>query len=263
MRLTRLLSRRSAASEESQTGRDARKPEAPSAAKLQRAFEQEMPDVAFVKARRAYFESVGQPVVDRARYFVLCVVLGAVVLALAWAIVQMMPLKEVRPWVVKVDEVRGQVELDKDAASSVVNYEPGRAVLERELFTFVQQLWSINADAPELSEVGHKEAYLRTRGKATSEFRDFMSREQVYQRIKTTPGLVRSVERRTISFQGGGEVALVRFDTVERTRAQPQAIRRQWLMLVQFRQIALTDAAEIEANPLGLFITHFEISEER
>lgn len=234
-----------------------------SAAAAERAFAQDVPEVAFVRARQEFFEAFGGPVVERARYFVLCVTLGLVIVALAFAISAMLPLKTVQPWVVKVDDTRGTVVLDKGAADHVPNYTPGRAVLERELFDFVHKLWAINADYPALTKQGHFEAYSRTRDRAVQEFKEFIERERVYARINAEPGLVRAVERRSVAFRSEQGIAHVRFVTTERSRSTLEPVKREWIMLVQFAQRDVTTPEEIEKNPLGLYITHFETNEER
>lgn len=227
------------------------------------AFAKDAPDVGYVRARQEFYEAFGAPVVERARYFVLCVILGLVVIGLGFTIMSLFPLKTIQPWVVKVDDTRGTVVLDKGAAGPVSGYTPGRAVLERELFDFVQKLWSMNADYPTMTKSGHAEAYSRTRDRAIEEFKDFIAKEKVYTRLKSEPGLVRSVERKSVAFRSEQGIALVRFATTERTHENPEGTRREWIMLVQFAQRELTKPEDLEKNPLGLFITHFEFNEER
>jgi len=227
------------------------------------AYALDVPDVGYVRARQEFYEAFGSPVVERARYFVLCVFLCSVVVGLGFTIMSLFPLKTIQPWVVRVDDTRGTVVLDKGAAGTVSGYTPGRAVLERELFDFVQKLWSMNADYPTLTKGGHAEAYSRTRDRAVEEFKDFIGKERVYTRLKAEAGLVRSVERKSVAFRSEQGIAHVRFATTERTRENHEGTRREWIMLVQFAQREQTKPEDLEKNPLGLFITHFEFNEER
>lgn len=242
---------------------DQEAPQAPSSAAVARDYALDVPDAGYVRARHEFYEAFGGPVVERSRYFVICVALSVVVVALVVAIAGMLPLKSIQPWVIKVDDTRGTVVVDKGAAGPVSSYTPGRAVLERELFEFVHQLWSINADYPSMTKEGHAAAYSRTRDRAIQEFRDFIDKEKVYTRVKAEPGLIRSVVRKSVAFRSEQGIAHVRFSTVERTRDNHDGVQREWIMLVQFAQRPQTNEAQLEKNPLGLFITHFEFNEER
>ena len=144
-----------------------------------------------------------------------------------------------------------------------VSYTPERPVLERELFQFVERLFAINADYPRLVQDGHLAAYAYTRGRASTEFRNFLEQEKTYLRQKTNRGLIRTVERKTISFREDGGLVLIRFRSSERTQEKPAPLTRDLLLTLQFVREQSRDRAEIDINPLGIYITHFETSEER
>ena len=236
---------------------------AQSGKQLARAFEDGMPDAAFATARNQYYDSVGQPVVDRARLFVVCLVLLAVLIVQAIAFFKMIPLKSTEPYVIAVNESNGEVAKAAGEIRRAVDYTPDRPVLERELFQFVVRLYAINADYPKVVQDGHVEAYAYTRNRATVEFKTFMDAEKPYQRQKTTKGLMRTVERKTISFREDGKLVLIRFKTFERSEERPTPVMREWLMTLQFLRDQPSSTAELDTNPLGLFVTNFEIVEER
>lgn len=221
-----------------------------------------MPDAAFMAARRAYLESTGPAVVDRARLFVICVLLGAVAVIEGVALCSLIPLKEVEPYVIKVDQ-KGNVQNEGTQHQRAADYTPERPVLERELFQFIDRLYAINADYPKVVQDGHIRAYSYTRGRAITEWKDFLAKEQPYQRQATQPGLIRTTELRTISFREDGKLVLVRFATSERSAERTVPIVREWLMTLQFVRQQPTDRDELRRNPLGIYITHFEIVEER
>jgi type IV secretory pathway component VirB8 len=227
------------------------------------AFEQDFPDAAFAKARNEYYASMGTPVVDRARLFILCVVLGLIAVVEGIALIVVTPLKTTEPYVIAVDAPRGVVSNQPREVRRAADYTPERPVLERELFQFVERLYSINSDYPKGVQDGHRQAYAYTRGRASIVFREFMDREQPYQRQKATKGLVRTLEKTTMSFQEDGKLVLIRFKTMERSEDRPTAIVRDWLMTVQFTREQPTTRAELDQNPLGIYVTHFEIVEER
>lgn len=229
---------------------------------MQAEFERQMPDTAFQKAKNEYYASMGTPVVDRARLFVLCCVLGVGNMILGGVLWSMMPLKSTEPWVISVD-AKGGVTSKNDAIQRAVEYMPERPVMERELFQFVERLYTINADYPRGVQQGHVLAYAYTKGRAAIEFREFIDKEQPYQRQKTTKGLVRTVEKKTISFQEDGKLVLIRFRTLERSDERPTAIAHDYLMTIQFTREQPNTPEELDKNPLGVLITHFEIVEER
>ncbi|ABD71941.1 Type IV secretory pathway component VirB8-like (plasmid) [Rhodoferax ferrireducens T118] len=230
---------------------------------LANAFEDAMPDAAFAKARNEYYDSVGQPVVDRARLFVICILLLVIVVVLSFAFLWMIPLKTTEPYVIAIDDTNGRVSKAAGEVKRAVEYTPDRPVLERELFQFVERLYAINADYPKLVQDGHVAAYAYTRNRASNEFRSFMDVEQPYQRQKTTKGLIRKAERKTISFREDGKLVLIRFRTSERSEDRPVPVGRDWVMTLQFAREQPTTPQELDLNPLGMYITHFEIGEER
>jgi type IV secretory pathway component VirB8 len=227
------------------------------------AFEADMPDVAFVRARNEYMDSVGRAVVDRARFFVIAVTLGCICSLLVIALIVLLPLKSVEPYVVAVDASRGLVGASATSVQRAASYTPERPVLERELFQFVERLYAINADYPRVVQDGHLAAYAYTRGRATTEFRNFLELEKTYLRQKTHRGLVRTIERKTISFREDGGLVLIRFRSSERTQERPVPLTRDLLLTLQFVREQSRDRTEIDSNPLGLYVTHFEIVEER
>ena len=228
------------------------------------AFESAMPDAAFAKARNEYYESVGQPAIDRARLFVICLVLLGILVLMAIAFFRMIPLKSNVPYVVAVDAINGKVvPQSAGEVKRAAEYTPDRPVLERELFEFAQRLYAINADYPKMVQDGHIAAYAYTRGKATAEFKSFLDAEQPYQRQKATKGLARTVIKKTISFREDGQLVLIRYRTSERSDERPVPVLRDWLMTVQFVREQPTATEELDVNPLGIYITNFEVVEER
>jgi type IV secretory pathway component VirB8 len=236
---------------------------AESLAAVQAAFEAQLPDAAFARARNEYMDSVGRAVVDRARLFIAASGFLLLALLLAAMLIMVLPLKTTEPYVLAIDATRGFVGPAAASVQRAASYTPERPVLERELFQFVERLFAINADYPRVVQDGHVAAYAYTRGRAITEFRSFMDQEQTYQRQKATPGLIRTVERKTISFREDGGLVLIRFRASERTRDRPVPLLRDFLMTLQFVREQPRERSELDSNPLGVYLTHFEIVEER
>jgi type IV secretory pathway TrbF-like protein len=226
------------------------------------AFERDMPEAAFLQARREYLEATGPAAVDRARLFVAVVLVSIVAIAEGIALWALIPLKTTEPYVIPVDS-KGNIGKQAVEVQRAAEYTPERPVLERELYEFVERLYAINADYPKVVQDGHIKAYAYTRGRAITEWKDFLAREQPYQRQAAHQGLIRTVEHRTTSFREDGRLVLIRFATLERSTDRPVPITREWLMTLQFVRQQPKDEVELRRNPLGIYITHFEIVEER
>lgn len=230
---------------------------------VERSMREDLPDTAYIGARNEFYEAVGSPVVQRARFFVLLAIAMAVLGIMAVTIWSLFPLKTIQTVFVKVDEKSRTAEIDRNAAVRPTISAIPRPVLERELNDWIKALWSVNGDYPSLTKEMQEAAYIKTRNRATKEYLEFLKREQIYARIKHEPGLIRTVEPKTTTFRAEDGVAMIRFGTLERTRAQPDAKRREWLMLLQYKLEPPTKAEDVEKNPLGLYLFHFEITEER
>lgn len=229
----------------------------------ERSMREDLPDTAYLRARSEFYEAMGAPVVQRARLWVLLVLALVLIGVMALTIRSLFPLKTIQTVFVKVDEKRATAEIDRSVGvRPTINAIP-RPVLERELNDWIKALWSVNGDYPSLTKEMQEAAYIRTRDRATKEYLEFLKREQIYSRIKHEPGLIRTVEPKTTTFRAEDGVAMIRFSTLERTRALPDAKRREWLMLLQYKLEPQSKAEEVEKNPLGLYLFHFEITEER
>jgi type IV secretory pathway TrbF-like protein len=230
---------------------------------VEAAFAGETPDTGLQRTRDQFMDRSGFPAVTSARYFVLCLMQGLVIAGLVLAIIRMLPLKEVQPWVIPVNNISGEIKSDRSVAVVAKDYTPERAVLDRELFTFVRNLYGLNSDARGVVEENHVKAYHYTRDRASAEFKEWMEKGKPYQRMGATPGLVRTVERKTITYRDDAKVALIRFSSSERNSAQVAPIVTNWVMQITWIRVQPTTPEELEVNPLGLYITHFEIQEER
>jgi type IV secretory pathway component VirB8 len=233
-----------------------------SAAAAIAAFEAETPDVGLAEARKQYMDSTGQPHISASRSFVAALVLGGIAVVEGLCIKAMIPLKTVVPYVITVNEATTEVRTDRAAVTPAAQYNPSVALLDRELFDFVKNMYAMNADAIPIITQQQGRAYAYTRGKATSEFTQFIQSDQVYQRMAKTPGLVRTVEKKTISHRDDASVVLIRFSATERSKASPDGITRNFVMQMTYTRAQPSKQSEIDSNPLGIYITNFDIQEE-
>lgn len=222
-----------------------------------------MPDAAFAMAREEFYASVGRPAVAQARLFIGLMAAMLIVIIQGLVIYRLLPLKTTEAYVLAVDSSKGTVGPAAGEVRRASDYTPERPVLERELLQFVERLYAMNADYPKIVQDGQVAAYSYTRSRAAEEFKAFIDVEQPYQRQKATPGLIRKVEKKTISFQEDGKLVLIRYRTLERSVERPTPISRDWLMTLQFLRDQPTIQEILDVNPLGIFVTHFEIVEEK
>jgi len=214
----------------------------------------EAPPQAALPARDAWFEAYAVPVVERARYFTLSVVLSLAVVAAAIAIAALVPLKTVVPFVIERGE-NGAVAAIPAAAQK---YVPGVAEKRYFIAQWAKKLLTIDHyfTEPYLSD-----AYLLTRGKATAEFTDWLQKNTPIAELQKDPSLTRTVSISSVSLLQD-EVALVRLATERRSMANPAATRARFVLTVHFTVQPPRTEEELFRNPIGLFITHFAINDD-
>lgn len=207
----------------------------------------------YEKARIQWFENYGSAVVEKNRYFALTVLLTLVVIALGMALMTMAPLKSVVPYVIRVSN-DGHVTADPAGA---MPYQPGDKEKKYFLGRWTKNLLTLD---PVLTERLLTEAYEVTRGKASDEFTDFLKRTQPIEKVKSDPLLTRTASISSISFVEGN-VALIRVET-ETRRMSTEKIVDKYLVTIHYDIIPAKTDREILNNPIGLFITHFDVSED-
>lgn len=212
------------------------------------------PLTAYEKARQEYFERTGSPVVERARYFVLAALFGCAFIALVIALIQMMPLNRVEPYVVQVDKITGETSATRSAAQA---YKPGDREKQYFIVRYVRGLLEIDKNTVALSLA---EVYRNSRGKALDEFTDFVRASKPIVRARTEVDLVRNVDIKSYSLLNE-QSAIVRVETVERGLNRA-TIRKAFVVTLHFAIDPPKTEKEIMENPIGLFVTHFAINED-
>jgi type IV secretion system protein VirB5 len=164
-----------------------------------------------------------------------------------------MPLKTVEPYVVKVAD-NGLAIADRAAAQS---YRPGRA--ERTYFVsrWVQQLLTVD---PYLTERQLAEAYRMTSGLATQQMLDWMKADRPIERLQKDPGLSRSVAIVTVAPL---DETVMQVRVRAETRSLGSAVQSRTLQVtVHYAIVPPKTEAEIIQNPIGLYVTRFNVAEE-
>jgi type IV secretion system protein TrbF len=215
------------------------------------------PVAQFERAKQEFAEIYGSAVVGQARMFLLAIIafvlLGASLLLLGF----IFPLKEVRPWVVEVNPSTGVV----NRPVQVEKVSPNVAVIRTELARWVEAVFMID---PLRSGEALRWANERAAEKAVAQFAEFRGRERIYDRMRTEPEMIREAKVIAVDASRDG-TAFIFVTTSERSGsgAVPQDRVKRWRVTLNYRTSPATQEAALLANPLGLYVTFFSVTEER
>lgn len=212
------------------------------------------PDTAFLHARREWFERMGSPIVDKNRWAFIAFIELLVIIALVIAISYLVPLVRVVPYVVKVDDA------GKAAASSVMaqEYKPSNAHINYFVAEWVRKWQSIDPATLSKDLTG---AFTLVRSRAIDEFREWIREDKPVERLNKSAGTLTRVVKIVSVTPVNDNVVQVRFMTIERDGSSDVKTKNK-VALVHFALIQPKSEEEILQNPLGLFVSHFALSEE-
>lgn len=188
------------------------------------------PITAFERGRLRWFEVYGSMGMNSNRMFILCVLQAVAITSMAIALWIMMPLKSVEGYFIDVDS-QGKVEATPKAQYV---YKPGDPEKRYFLAEWATRLMTLDQY---MSEQNLLTAYSQTRGKAISEFSDFVDINKPMAALKLDTTLTRSVSIRSISFVQDG-AALIRASLETRTAASPNAQTKNVIMTIHYSIIA-------------------------
>jgi len=220
--------------------------------------EQHPPVTAEKPAELLHFEAFVKPKNDNRRLFFALVSVSVVAIGLVLALIMLMPLKSVVPYVVKVNTDSGEVSVNP---VGVNKYVPGKPEIQYFLAQWIIKTLSVD---PYLTEKHYlPDAYAKTRGKATSEFLDWVNKIDLpMQRLQDDGTLTRSVKITSIpTLLEEDSGAIVRFLTEERSMKSAPKVKR-WVATIHYTVIPPATEAEILSNPTGLNVTHFEFRDD-
>ncbi len=213
-----------------------------------------VPPTAYERARAEWAERNGDSTVNQGRLFVIATVSLLITLAMAVAIASLLPLKEAIPYEINFDRDTGETSV---VAIKTRPFEPDEIQKRYFIAKWVQTLMRID---PLTIERDLTEGFKLVRGKGINEFKEYISKTQPIKRVRENSTLTRSVEISNIQFLGEN-IAQVRVVATERT-AQEKFDPRRYNAIVHFVIDPPKTEVEMYANPIGLRITHFDISED-
>jgi type IV secretion system protein TrbF len=163
----------------------------------------------------------------------------------------------VRPWVVEIEPATGVV----NRPVEVIRVDPNAAVVKSELARWAEAVYTLD---PLRSRELLRWANARTADKAVAQFTEFRMRERIAERLSTEKQLVRQAKVTAVDASQNGTAFIFITTTEQWGGPSPAGDRvRRFRVTVNYRLQVATQEADLLANPLGLFITHFADAEER
>ena len=215
------------------------------------------PHSLYAEASGKFAEIYGSSKVGEARMFVIAFITGVLALACVGTLLSVLPLKEIRPWVVEVNPTSGLV----NRPVQVERVDPNQAVVKAELARWAEAVYAID---PLRTSASLRWANDRTADKAIGQFTEYRAKEKIYERIRREPDMVREVKVNAVdtSQPGTAFIFLVTSERVGSAPPAPEKVKR-YRVTLNYRTVAATQEKDLLANPLGLYVTFFAESEER
>lgn len=201
-----------------------------------------------------FAEIYGGAKVSQQRMFLLAA--GAMILAAGAVIALFLNAQKsvAVPWLVEVNAVRGIV----SKPVRIESVRPSDAVIKAEIARWATKVFTIDkALSPQL----FREANVMTKGLGEAQFTAFRVQQNVIERMTRDPSLQRKATVSSIDVSQPG-VAFVFVATQEASGTNANTASTRYRLTVKYELTPPKTEAEILANPLGLYITSMNVSEE-
>lgn len=212
------------------------------------------PAGVFDDAKGEFAEIYGTALVGGRRMFLLALIMGVVALAAVLGMWSLGGSNVAVPWIVEVSREQGVV----SKPVRIENMRPADAFIQAELGKWATKVFTIDSA---LSNRLFSEANTWTKGLGTSQFTEFRVKQNVIDRMTKDPTLQRTVEVQSVDSSQPG-VAFIFLRTQEAYGSNANAARSNFRVTVKYELVPPTTSAEIQANPLGIFITSMNVTEE-
>jgi type IV secretory pathway TrbF-like protein len=201
-----------------------------------------------------FAEIYGPALVGNARMFVVACAALAVAVAAVGGMYQLSIKSTATPWLVEVSKDGGV--LSKPVR--IESIQPNRAVVKAELAKFIRQIFTLDIA---LTPRYFREANVMTSGLATTKFSEFRVLENVAQRLSKEPDMTRIPTVTSVDMSQEG-IAFVFLSTEETRGAITGVAKSKWRVTLKYAMNPPKTEAEILENPLGLYITDLNITQE-
>ena len=206
-------------------------------------------------AALAAWEKRGGPNFRRDRLVTLAILAMITTTAAIVAIIMMMPLKTITPYIIETDGSGETVAI----GAAREGFNPSEAQIIYSISRWVESLWGIDRV---LVKHNLESAYTMTRGKAADVFRQHVASYRPIERSVSDLSLSASVQVKAVNFlPNDSNTGLVRFEVTER-RKDTAPVVRTYMMTLHWVIIPPTTIEEIQVNPIGFFVTDFSWTQE-
>lgn len=207
------------------------------------------------KAHEAVIDRSVAPIMRGNKLMIMMGLQTIAIVALGLTIYQMLPLKTVEPYVMKVTET-GRTEKASDVLEQFNVNDAQKAYF---LSRWVESFMSLEKDRIEESL---KSASRFTRGVATQKLSDWVQENNPLAASIANPRL--DIHTQIVAVNAIGEdQALIRFFTV--TRGEPNAsapVKKYWSLTAKFIQVKPATAEEADFNPVGMYVIDYSLTKE-
>ena len=203
-------------------------------------------------ASAQFFERFGRPIVERNRFFLLTALMAGAVVLMAAALVVVLPLKTVVPYVIQVNRHGELAARPLPAAHLKPTHNDLRFFLAR----WAHNLVAIN---PVLTKRNLVADYHTTRGEAVQQFDHWVRHYNPLGRLMKDPSLRVTAQVESVNFLGKGN-AYIKMDATRSSNQTGRITDLRYAITVTYVIVPPTTVAAIYKNPLGLYETNFSIT---
>lgn len=176
---------------------------------------------------------------------------------MAFALWVAMPFKQSVPYAITVNKDTGEVAVPKN--QSIAQFKPEWANTEFFLRRWIDDMFTVNQYLT--VNINDPRAQSMLRGSnAITEYKAFRAQDQTFERLVADPSLVRDVKILTLAPVAGTENGVVASIAMT-THSNGNVTTVTKLLTVYYVFIPSNDIETIRANPIGLYITDFKLSD--
>jgi type IV secretory pathway TrbF-like protein len=214
----------------------------------------EKPPGMYEEATQKFSEIYGSAMVNAQRMFMLAVIAMGLVVVTVFAFFQSASDNVAQPWLVEVNPETGLV----DRPVRITSVRPSDAVIKAELARWATKVFTIDKV---LTPDYFRDAIVMARGLAISQFSEFRVSQDIVARMVQDATIQRVPTITSVDVSQPG-VAFV-FLTTREARANISGTETtRYRLTLKYEISPPKTEREILSNPLGLFVTSMNVSEE-
>lgn len=218
------------------------------------AEQPDAPPGMFSDPANKFAEIYGSAMVGQARLFVAALASAGVSAIAIIGALAMANHNTAVPFYVPVNDDGGI----RNAPVRIESLRPNQAVIKAELGKFLVNVFTID---PVLTPKYFKAANAMTSGLATSQFTDFRVEQKINARLADEQDMTRSATVTSVDISTPG-IAFVFLQTQETRGESTKGVAAKWRVTLKYELQPPKTEEEILTNPLGLYITSMNITQE-